>query len=91
MSRWLVALADDPANLPNWVALCEQVDSLAAGSARRSVSITSPVFSWMQVSVAAMAMPAFTPGTLATASPISSREDTRSWVGAGKAATGVPE
>ena len=32
---------------------------MAAGSARRSVSITSPVFSWMQVSVAAMAMQSF--------------------------------
>ena len=29
-----------------------------------------PVFSWMQVSVA-IAMPGFTPGTFATASPIS--------------------
>ena len=43
----------------------------------------------MQVSVAAIAMPVLTPGTLATASPISRIALTRSWVGAGKEA-GAP-
>ncbi len=49
-----------------------------------------PVFSWMQVSIAAAAMPALTPGTLATASPISRIALTRSWVGAGSAVSAAP-
>jgi len=86
-SNWFVAFAERFSSLPSWVALSEQIGSLAAGSVRRSVSTARPVFSWMQVSVAAIAMPDLTPGTFATASPISRIALTRSWVSAGKAAS----